>query len=134
MAVTRNARNSRNHPCEHGLCIVRTALGAVLDDIALTNSEQERLANIAENERLLQELGIAGGGSSVLGTVPQKRSTAEATRRQRKRTQAETKPTRVQPQRTSARLQGAKPEEAVSDSYAVGLVAYAGASRGGKGA
>lgn len=85
----------------------------------LTISEQERLANIAENERLLQELGIAGGGSSVFGTIPEKRPSGELVKRQRKRTQKESKPTRVQPQRTSARLQGAKPEDSASDLYAV---------------
>lgn len=85
----------------------------------LTISEKERLANIAENERLLQELGIAGGGSSVFGIVPQKRVANDAARRQRKRAQTEEKPTRVQPKRTSARLQGAKPEDVGSDTYAV---------------
>lgn len=88
----------------------------------LTDSEKERLANIAENERLLQELGIAGGGSSVLGTVPQKRGPNDAARRQRKRAQTEEKPTRVQPKRTSARLQGAKPEDFGSGEYAVRYV------------
>lgn len=51
--------------------------------------------------------------------MPQKRNAGEAARRQRKRTQTETIPTRVQPQRTSARLQGVKPEDDKSDSYAV---------------
>ncbi|WFD01068.1 hypothetical protein MYAM1_003829 [Malassezia yamatoensis] len=85
---------------------------------ALTVSEQQRLANIAENERLLKELGIAGGGSSVLGALPQKRGSSDAARKSRKRVQAPAKPTRVQPQRSSARLQGAKPEETGAESFA----------------
>ncbi|WFD45151.1 hypothetical protein MPSI1_003828 [Malassezia psittaci] len=80
--------------------------------------EEQRLANIAENERLLKELGIASGGSSVLGTLPQKRSSSDAARKSRKRVQAPAKPTRVQPQRSSARLQGAKPEDTGAESFA----------------
>ena len=36
--------------------------------------ERERQQNIAENERLLRELGIAGGGGAALGAAPRKRA------------------------------------------------------------
>ncbi|WFD08505.1 hypothetical protein MVES1_003881 [Malassezia vespertilionis] len=72
-------------------------------------TEKERLKNIAENEKLLQELGIAGGGSEIIGAAPKKLASTDAAKRKRKRTQTTPKPAAA-PQRLSARLQGVKAE------------------------
>lgn len=73
-----------------------------------SHSEQQRLKNIEENERLLKELGLAQGGSAVLGIPSGQRETSAA---RRNRAQQTTKRERVQPVRTSARIRGVKLEE-----------------------
>ncbi|WFD32858.1 hypothetical protein MSPP1_003909 [Malassezia sp. CBS 17886] len=69
--------------------------------------EEERRANIAENERLLQELGLAGGSSTVLGVPQPKRPPApRRSEGARKRVARDPPP----PHRVSARLLGVKTE------------------------
>ncbi|WFD34283.1 hypothetical protein MCUN1_001120 [Malassezia cuniculi] len=80
------------------------------------NAEQERLQNIAENERLLKELGIVGG-SSVLGIAPAKRPN-DGDGGRAKRHEKKPREKRILPQRTSARLQGIKLEDVKPEKQA----------------
>lgn len=73
--------------------------------------ERERQQNIAENERLLRELGIAGGGGAALGAAPRKRAPEGSGGPRRERRQKGAGGAPVLPQRASARLRRSEPEQ-----------------------
>lgn len=68
--------------------------------------EQERLKNIRENERLMKELGVMGGSSTIGGPSSKRTTPTKPKKQATPKKKPDTTPTRIMPSRSSARLAG----------------------------